>query len=388
MNARLRYSLSKRPTNAAEKAKKAAGKRWRGVWYVRWRRPDGRYSSAKSTGHENKTAAIDWCESQIDADVVDRPDVTLGEYSAGFFDWPDGRYAIDRKAGGHRASYRSAQSNRTDFKNHVLRLIPPETLVREITRVTTRQLRDALFREDRAPSTINHVVNSLSVVMQAAEEDGIIPAVPPYLPRRWEGEPSRLPDARGGAVTLRRWQVARQPRQGRQPPRRRYRAPSVGDSRADAGTPRVHREYIDVRRVWDRNAWRLKDTTKNEQPRVVPVSKEIRRELAYLIHANPHGRRGYVFWDATNPRAPMDPTEMTAALYRALESIGMSAESRKAARVDFHSWRHFANSRLVESGIPETTVRAMIGHRSADMTLNYYHASELAVIAGVQGALL
>jgi integrase len=386
MNARLRYSLSKRPTNAAEKAKKAAGKRWRGVWYVRWRRPDGRYSSAKSTGHENKTAAIDWCESQIDADVVDRPDVTLGEYSAGFFDWPDGRYAIDRKAGGHRASYRSAQSNRTDFKNHVLRLIPPETLVREITRVTTRQLRDALFREDRAPSTINHVVNSLSVVMQAAEEDGIIPAVPRIYRAGGKGNPR-------GSLTL---EEARSLfADGKWPDNRakvaNLLAAATGLRQSEiAGLTRdrVHREYIDVRRVWDRNAWRLKDTTKNEQPRVVPVSKEIRRELAYLIHANPHGRRGYVFWDATNPRAPMDPTEMTAALYRALESIGMSAESRKAARVDFHSWRHFANSRLVESGIPETTVRAMIGHRSADMTLNYYHASELAVIAGVQGALL
>lgn len=385
MNVKLRYSLSKRPTNAAESEKKKAGTRWRGIWYVQWRRPDRGYSSAKSTGHENKADAVAWCESQIDDDTAGRPDVTLGEYTDGFFDWPDGRYVIDRKAGGHRVSYRSAQSNRTDFANHVLRLVPPETLVRDVTRVTTRKLRDALYREGRAPSTINHIVNSLSVVLQAAEEDGIIAAVPRIYRAGGSGQPRgvlSLKEARelflSGAWRCNQERVAN------------LLAAATGLRQSEVlglVRERVHRDHVDVCQVWDRNAYKLKSATKNERPRIVPISKEIRRELAYLIHANPHGRRGYVFW-SPSPDAPYDGSRVTAGLYHALESIGMSEQARKAARIDFHSWRHFANSRLVESGIPETTVRAMIGHQSADMTLNYYHASDLATIAGVQGSLV
>lgn len=386
MDSRKRYSLSKRPTTQAEADKKRAGRRWRGVWYVRWRQSDGTYSSAKSTGHENKADAIAWCESQIDADTAGRPRLTLGEYAEGFFDWPDGRYVTDRRAGGHRVSYRSAQSNRTDFQNHVLRLIPPDTLLRDIGRATTRRLRDQLFREGRAPSTINHIVNALSIVLQAAEEDGIIAAVPRMYRAGGSGTPRgvlSMEEARelfaSGAWADNRARVAN------------LLAAATGLRQSEiAGLTRdrVHADHVDVRQVWDRNAWRLKPATKNDQPRVVPVSAEIRRELAHLIHASPHGRRGFVFWHKTNPQAPMEPSEMTQALYRALESIGMSEPARKAARIDFHSWRHFANSRLVESGIPETTVRAMIGHQSGDMTLNYYHASDLAAIAGVQGSLV
>ncbi|WP_026245143.1 tyrosine-type recombinase/integrase [Alkalispirochaeta alkalica] len=319
---------------------------------------------------------------------VDSSRITLGKYADGFFDWPDGRYATDRRAGGHRVSHRSAQSHRTDCRNHVLRILGAGTPIADITRQETRRLRDTLFGEGKAATTINHVINTLSVLLQAAEEDEIIQAVP-RLYRAGGGTKKRgsltREEARDLLATDGAWRNDRERIASEIAARTGLRRSELLGLTAD----RCHRDYIDVSRVWEPVSWELKETTKGGEARIVPISRRIRSLIVYLLRSSPYRwnlppSQQYVFYHDTNPRAPYDGRELTRGLYHALEHVGMSEEQRQAAGITFHSWRHFANSQMIEAGIPEATVRALIGHQSQAMTMNYYHAQDLARIAAVQ----
>ena len=263
---RNRYSLTKRPTSPAEREKKRSGRRWRGVWYVQWKLPGGGYSDAKSTGYENKSDAIDWCEKRIaETRTPEVPDVKLDKYAAGFYDWPDGRYARDRRAGGHRVSYRSAQSHRVNYSKHI-KPVRGSMVVCEIGRRETRGLRDKLFAADLAPSTINHIVDALSIILQAAEEDEIIAAVP-RIYRASGGGKSR------GVLTPAQvdllfsegvWRNTRERLVSLVAAKTGIRQSAILGLTID----RIGPDHIEVQQVWDRNEWRLRDTTKNGEPRI------------------------------------------------------------------------------------------------------------------------
>ncbi|WP_234969115.1 tyrosine-type recombinase/integrase [Alkalispirochaeta americana] len=270
----------------------------------------------------------------------------------------------------------------------MLRILGEKTLLTEITRRETRRLRDRLFQEGKAPATINHVINTLSVILQAAEEDEIIQAIPRVY-RAGGGSKKR------GALTREEAQsLLGSPEAWRNDLERIASevAARTGLRRSELlglTANRCHRDHIDVSHVWEPVSWKLKDATKSGESRIVPISRRVRTLIIQLLRRSPHrwilpADQQYVFYHETNPRAPYDGREITRGLYHAMEYIGISEEERQAASLTFHSWRHFANSQMIEAGIPEATVRAMIGHQSQAMTMNYYHAQDLARIVAAQ----
>lgn len=70
------------------------------VYYVRFKLPKGRWSTAKSTGARQKPMAIRWAIDYLKAGKVKiaiRESTTFAELSHDFFIW-DGPYALDRRA--------------------------------------------------------------------------------------------------------------------------------------------------------------------------------------------------------------------------------------------------------------------------------------------------
>jgi integrase len=59
--------------------------------------------------------------------------------------------------------------------------------------------------------------------------------------------------------------------------------------------------------------------------------------------------------------------------YKALEKIGLEREERLRRRVSFHSYRHWFNTCLLESGLSPETIRLLTGH-TPQMTARYNHA--------------
>ena len=113
--------------------------------------------------------------------------------------------------------------------------------------------------------------------------------------------------------------------------------------------------------------------TKNHKARIVPIQKELYEKLISLSLTQTEGE--YIF-SSTKGKVPIIRAEIIRYLKKALENIGISKEEQKARFITFHSWRHFANSNLINSGIPKSIVQSVIGHVNDDtMTEHYTHVS-------------
>jgi integrase len=76
--------------------------------------------------------------------------------------------------------------------------------------------------------------------------------------------------------------------------------------------------------------------------------------------------------------------------YRALRSIGINEEERRARGIVFHSHRHFLNTWLRSHGVPGSKVRQIAGHRSQKMSdlYTHYRAADFVEVVTIQGELL
>lgn len=143
----------------------------------------------------------------------------------------------------------------------------------------------------------------------------------------------------------------------------------------------VYEDHILVRHSWDEK-FGLKDT-KNHKERTVPISRDLYQMLQNL--AKGHTKGEYVF-SFRNGERPACRHDMYRLFKYALNGIGISEEQIKERNLSFHSWRHFYNSKLINSGVPKSIVQSIIGHVNDDsMTEHYTHVSidEQQIVLGV-----
>ena len=113
--------------------------------------------------------------------------------------------------------------------------------------------------------------------------------------------------------------------------------------------------------------------TKNHKERTIPISQEIFEELQELSQAQTFG--DFIF-SKDKGKSPVSRAEIIRHLKLALENIGISKEKQKERFITFHSWRHYVNSYLMNSGVPKSIVQSIIGHVKDDsMTEHYTHVS-------------
>lgn len=113
--------------------------------------------------------------------------------------------------------------------------------------------------------------------------------------------------------------------------------------------------------------------TKNHKERTIPISQEIFEELQELSQAQTFGE--FIF-SKDKGKSPVSRAEIIRHLKLALENIGISKEEQKKRFITFHSWRHYVNSYLINSGVPKSIVQSIIGHVKDDsMTEHYTHVS-------------
>jgi len=93
--------------------------------------------------------------------------------------------------------------------------------------------------------------------------------------------------------------------------------------------------------------------TKNGEERVVPIPKEAREMIDNLPYSE-----GYVF-SLDGGREQYNVRLVGTHLQPALEAIGITDAERKERKITFHSWRHYAASRLRAQGVSDVKVRAI-----------------------------
>jgi integrase len=109
--------------------------------------------------------------------------------------------------------------------------------------------------------------------------------------------------------------------------------------------------------------------------RNVTLPASVAEVLKKLIEASPYQDPTDLVFYGEKRAEPLHARLFIDSLYAALAGIGIDEETRKARKIDFHSWRHFLNS-ISRGRVPDEKLRLMTGHRSVEMTDRYTHLLE------------
>ena len=367
------------------------------VYYAQFKLASGRWSIAKSTGALTRGKAERWAYDYLSqGKVVHREGVTLGAFSDGFFNW-EGTWATDKRARGLRISRRQCQNMTYLLQNFLLPRLASQKLS-HIDKAVIRDLRNRLYNEGYAGSTINKVLAALKTILEAAEDASLIQFVPKV-------ERAAVKPTHKGILTIdevkqlfsMEWRSTATHCHPERPQYTGY----VGNLTACATGLRlgelqalvlsdVHLSdgYLFVRRSWCKS-FGLNDTTKTGRARTIFIPDIVQGALRRLIEINPDGDNpeSFVFFSEKTPGKPAEPAVFYKALFAALARIGITDEIRRARNITFHSWRHFFNSLLVNARVPLQKIQSMTGHLTAEMTQLYYHPDDMEDVKAVQKSI-
>jgi integrase len=362
----------------------------RPVYYARFHEDDGSWTSGLSTGQTVRAIAEGWATQEVkhrkESDEKElqekKSGITFREFAGSDFFNFQGRWALDRRASGKRLSPRQCKEKRQTFDKHVLPVLGVMEL-RKINRAVLKDFRNGMFSAGHSGTTINRALDCTRAVLEAAEDEDRVPAVP-----RLERAASRSIER--GIPT--REEVRRIFGARWEDPRAYYASALASVTgcrmsevlalrRSDIDAERL---LVTVTRSYDSAERVMGSTTKTGKVRLVTIPQSVCNGLQELASMNPHDERDpIVFWSDMTPNTPCDYKLITRGLYRVFAQIGIDESARKQRHLSFHSWRHWLNSQLIEAHVPPEKIRMVTGHSSSEMTLLYYH-TQLDAMADVR----
>ncbi len=351
------------------------------IFYVRFRLPDGNWSTAKSTGEHTRAGAIRWAVDYLGSGpVISKEGLTLAEFSQGFFDW-SGPWATDKRASGKRVSPRHCKERQNLLAFRILPVLGA-TRLNDIDRGTIKDFRNALFNEGLSGTTINKALSILKTILESAEEHSLIRHMP-RIDRAAQNQKHR------GILTI------EEMRRLFAVPWKSYRDYVCNRVAACTGLRRgellaltladLRGDYINVSKSWDEQTKTMNITTKTGRSRIVIVPSKVRQEIEALAGRNPWKKPESFLFFSSFEHKPIDGKWPMKSFYRAMNEIGISEEERARRNITFHSHRHFVNSILVNARVPLQRVQALTGHLTDEMTQRYYHVEDdLSDIRAIQ----
>ncbi|HEQ71651.1 MAG TPA: hypothetical protein ENN69_04100, partial [Spirochaetia bacterium] len=144
--------------------------------------------------------------------------------------------------------------------------------------------------------------------------------------------------------------------------------------------------YLDIVKSWNQLFRTLNPSTKTGRSRYIPIPAKVEGLLEALIQSSPwgHDPEHFLFYSTASKEYPIDGKRALDGLKIALGKIGITEEERRARYLDFHSWRHWFNSLLINAKVPLQKVMAVTGHITPEMAANYYHADDMSDVRRVQ----
>ncbi len=125
--------------------------------------------------------------------------------------------------------------------------------------------------------------------------------------------------------------------------------------------------------------------TKTYRSREIPIPATFARRL---YAQNGHDDE-FVF-SIGDPHKPLRRSCILDNLRSALERMGVPKAVQDSRGICFHSWRHYLNTRLRESGLPDAITQQITGHSTMEMTEHYSHITghDLDKVLEVTGEIL
>ena len=294
------------------------------------------------------------------------PVLTIKEYTMTW--WTDACSYVKAEAlRGRVLTQQYIKTNRQLMMKYILPTFGPSPLSEITTNKIENWQRYLLDKKKLAPKSANNILSILSVMMEEARRQGLIPTNPCSEVRTMAKNTKprgilTLEEAKELLTNLYYWEnpVA-------------YAASllaactgmRLGEIRAlrpsDIKDGYIHIEHsVDLQGA-------LK-STKTGDSRDLPLPPSLMKTLIELCkHVEKSDR---VFSIAG---IPMSSKIIRNALYDALIAKGITENERKERNITFHSWRHFLNSQLLSHGVNGEKTRKITGHATASMTEHYSH---------------
>jgi len=354
------------------------------VYYARFRNPDTEWSSGINTGQTTQPAASAWALNYC-ATVAKKSIPTFELYSFNFF-FPTGKYARTKDFFGRSpAKLTTLTDHQRRLTLHLLPRIGSLTLDK-ITPAVIVSLQIDLSAPEVGLSSqsVVHIVNTLSLLLKQAVEDGFLDHAPQIRRIAVKSEARgtfTVDEAR--AIISGEW------------PDNRHRvinllAATTGLRQAELLGLRweaIKDDHVEVFATWSEvtkslSGSREAPATKAMRIRAVPLVPEVKAALDLLREDSPwKDLDNFVFPSA--PDRPIANHIVLRVLFDAMRAAGISDIDRRKRNISFHSWRHFYNSVLVNGRIPLVKLQSIVGHTSDRMTATYYHADDMADVQGV-----
>ncbi len=292
---------------------------------------------------------------------------TLEDYTKKWFDYEKCPYIRGKINRGFKYSHSFADLQRGVLKNYILPTLG-KIKISHIQVVHIETWLETLKEKGLSTQTINHYLKTLRVILKEAERLGDIKENPakrvlPYKPSNkekgilddkevkllfrtsgcWKDDTHKIINLLASQTGMR-----------------------MGEIQA-LKKKHIHPDHIKVCHSWDRK-YGIKET-KSGTDRIVPITEEIFKLLEDISKFED----GESFIFSTDGKNPLCNTTIKKWFYKALVIIGIDEIERKKRNITFHSWRHYFNTKLRTSGIPDTIVRSIIGHSDISMSERYTH---------------
>lgn len=355
------------------------------VFYARFRRPDGSWSSGKSTGKGTRAEAARWARRFIETGGAEEHTSSAPRFATwaeGFWD-PAGRYARLRRAHGYSlGGTHLSQANAIcrdyllpRFAETPLDQISPEAVESYLLDLYEhgKRLEDG-SRKRVSARTVNYVRQTLATMFSEAKRLRVVEENPVQATIRFKethkergilslAELAKL-FAPGALETV--W--------GRDRKMCTFSFVAAGTgmrlSEIRALRPRnVHKGYIAVVEGWsDIDGAKA---PKWNRMRETPLPAKVGMELRRWIGEAGVGADELIFAAEGYTDRPVSKNQPRAALLRALKRAGISEESLKKRNIVFHSLRHGLVTLARAKGIDSWQLRRAVGH-STERMLDMY----------------
>jgi integrase len=366
------------------------------IYYYRLHDEFGNRKSGKSTGQASRSAAHSWMREQLNKElIITGRDLTFGRYAENWWQWDSCSYIEKELSKGRRLSRDYADTNRSYLDNNIL----PYFKKMHLTSMSPGKIESwmLLLVKDRKPTlsttTVNHCLTTLNIMLREAVWNGYLSINPAENIRRLgtsHKKKSILKDKEVRALF--------------NPVKIKYiwgdnifhytlnlLAASTGMRMGEIQSIRfmdIGKDYIQVRHSWSRK-YGLKEPKFGSVREIgIPSGVVENLEKVIILHSNMDEER--FLFSVPGTDVPIGNKQISNALYRAMDMIGISEDKRIERNITFHSWRYFLNTKMRLARIPDSKIRLVTGHKSGEMTNHYtkYRAEDFRDVAEVQNTFM
>ncbi len=338
------------------------------VYYYRIRLPNGKRSSAFSTGETSKIKANNIVRDLWKAGrLIPGTCPTLFEYTQKWFIYDECAYIQSKLKAGQSHSRTNAKNQRYWLETMILPYLGKQKLDSITPKDCERWLNTVQTDKGHAINSIRNYAKTLSVIFGEAVRLGDLKKNPMTA--------VRLPVAKVEWGIPTKTEVKELLNRVNWPDNLHYAinvlahgtGMRLGEIQA-LKVANINKTHIEVVHSWDRN-YGLK-STKSGKSRTVPISPKIYTMLLEL-KLELGISEGFLF-SLDGGKSPIWNTSIVKYLQAAYQKIGIERNKQKERKLSFHSWRHLFVSD-VRGNISEIDLQKIVGHVDSETTNNYDH---------------